>query len=213
MVLNFKKSLSRLLLVSFFLLLICDLMIAQAVGWGPPDEIILDWDKLRAAVKRYDLKPNEDNARAILDLIPEKMPDKQVGDDERALEYMLDNSPMFTKQVRSGNEYLAEAAFRLYFIVLPGGALSDLELMLCKMLEKKPELYLRLLKKYKPQFPSDLEYPLFIFGPELVDAPDEQYRQVYRNRIKALETVTNTELEELKEECIKLLNKELERIR
>lgn len=214
MMLDFIKALSKLLLTSFFLLLISDLMIAQAGAEGAQDEIILDWDKLRSAVKKYNLKPNEDNARAILESIPEKMPGKQVGDDERALDYVLDKSPIIKKQIESGNEYLAEAAFRMYFIVLPGDALEELTLMLCKMLEKKPELYLSLLKKYKPQFPWYLEYPLLMteFDEKFDADPDGRIRRdikIYRRRIKALETVDCPEYLDLRNECIKILEKEI----
>jgi len=125
---------------------------------------------------------------------------------------LLEDSYEFEKAVISGNQYESEAAFRLYGIVLPGAVLEELEEMLTKLLVKKPRLFLMLLKKYKSRF-DYYEYPLFIFGQELVDAPAEQHRQVYRDRIKALKSVKDPELDDIKEECIKLLKKELESIR
>ena len=180
----------------------------------------LDWDKLMLAVKNYDSNPAEDKARAILEIIPETMPDKQTGNDDRALEYILDRSPRFLEKVESGDEYLAEAAFRLYFIVLPGGALHDLGVSLSRMLVKRPDLYLRLLKKYKPQFPSYLDYPLtYVTYNDLV--PDERYEiqeimdqyriKIYKQRLKALQMVNDPEYLDLRDECISILEKELKR--
>lgn len=186
-------------------------------------KVVLDWDRLKAAVMKFDSHPNEINAKKILNLIPEKIPAEEMGDSERALTYIIDESPKFLKGVKTGYDYLAEAAFRLYFIVLPGDALEELHISLSCMLVKKPRLYLQLLKNYAPQFPSYLEYPLDMteileIVPDIITEEDWKKRNIeelklYEARLKALQSVTDKELLEIRDKCINRIKKNIEEIK
>lgn len=214
-----SKRLMCTIVIIVSMVSVYDLTIAYDETSYAQEMTILDWDKLRIAVKTYDQNPTDDNARSILEIIPEKIPSKQIGNDEKALIYLIHESPRFTIQVEAGNEYLAEAAFRLYLIVDPGGALQGLGVSLSRMLIKKPELYLGLLKKYKAQFPSHLEYPLLYTTyedavPDLIYDSDEIGKiiniiKIYDQRLRALYKVVKPDYLDLRNECIKILEKEI----
>ena len=217
-----KKHWDGTIILVIFIL-ICLLIFSLDGITSELDEKVLDWDKLRDAIKGYDVNPTEDNAKAILEIIPEEMPEKEYGNIDRALDYIIDESPRFLKHVVSGNSYLAEAAFRLYFIVLPGHVSEELHISLSRMLVKKPALYLSLLKKYKSQFPSYLEYPLLMteileIVPDINNEEDEKKMDLteialYKERIRALETVDNEEYLALKKECINILQAEIDKLK
>jgi len=194
----FQESLWK----SVFLVVLCICF----YGWPGSEaiiqkEVIINWDAIREAFERYEAVPTQENSRLLLDTIPEHSPTQQIGNEDKVYD-LIESSMLFHKNVIAGNECLAEAAFRLYCIILPGDTLEELEYMLAEMLKRKPELYLKLLKKYKDRF-DYRRFPLFVT--RLVDVPEEEYLRELKNRIKALESVEDPDYLELKGECIRLL--------
>lgn len=205
------KIVQIIIIMAFSLILIC---FGQVKKDGR-SEVTVNWDKVKEAAKRYETHPTPENALLILRLIPEERPTLEIGSD-KGLQYLVDN-PVFVEHVLGGEEYIAEVAFRLYTFVLPGDTLEILDISLSGMLVKKPELYLKLLKKYKPQFPSYKDYPLIMMeiSEEDINSDEDMIREllrrikVYQERIKALETVQDPEYLELRDECIKILENQI----
>lgn len=178
------------------------------------EDVCINWDEVKEAFEAYESCPKEENARRLLETIPEKPATAQMGTRKTAVMAILDCIPFYSGIV-AGDELLAEAAFRLFNYV-SGGALSEeLEIELGRFLTRKPETFLKLLKKYKHLFPTDRDYPVTMteileIVPDITSDEDEllmikESVRLYTERINALERVEDPELVELRDACIRVI--------
>lgn len=112
------------------------------------------------------------------------------------------------KLVENGNIYAIELCFQLYplFIGYPN-YLEFFDIYLGRLIEKNPELFLRLLDKYLGKSFHSLVGILCNYGEEFVDKFDEMIVETQK-RIKALQKVQNKDLIKIRDQCIDVLKKE-----
>jgi hypothetical protein len=138
----------------------------------------------------------------------------ELGNREFAAGAIAD-SLMFDRAVVAGDELLAEAAFRLFGHIGGGAVDEELRIMLGRFLTKKPEAFLKLLRKYRHLFPTERDYPVTMteileIVPDITSDEDEllmikESVRLYTERIKALERVEDPELMELRDACIRVI--------
>lgn len=112
------------------------------------------------------------------------------------------------KLVENGNIYAIELCFQLYplFIGYPN-YLEFFDIYLGRLIEKDPELFLRLLDKYLGKSFHSLGGILCNYGEEFVDKFDEKIVETQK-RVKALQKVQNKSLIKIRDQCIDVLIKE-----
>jgi hypothetical protein len=116
----------------------------------------------------------------------------------------------FLKLVREINPYAIKLAFQLYPLT-DGAASEDLFGQIGMMVKEQPEFFLKMIKKYRITNPSIIDgmvsgHPV----DEFVDDLDKTMSEI-AERIQALQTVRNSELTTLRDQCTSILQKDLER--
>jgi len=184
-------------------------------------EEAINWDEVKRASDTFESCPTEENAQRLLSTITERPSVQQLGNREAAFLSLLENGS-FYKAVNAGDELLAESAFRL-FGFFGGGALDEeLRIALGRFLTKKPVTFLELLKKYLHLFPSAKEYPVTMTEiqeiiPDIKSDEDwvrgkRVLTALYIERIKALESVEEPGLMELRDICIRVIREIISRL-
>jgi hypothetical protein len=178
------------------------------------EEVSIDWDEVKKAFTAYESCPSKESARWLLATIPEQPAVRELGDSETAALVILD-SIVFDRAIVAGDEVLAEAAFRLFYYMSGGAVDEELTIMLGRFLVRKPEAFLKLLKKYQHLFPAERDYPVRMteileIVPDITSDEDSNRRKIeetrlYMGRIKALERVEDPELVELRDACIRVI--------
>jgi len=87
--------------------------------------------------------------------------------------------------------------------------------MLGRFLTKKPEIFLRLLKKYQSLFATERNYPIDMteildIVPDITSKEDSRLRKkeetrLFTERIKTLESVEDPELTVIRDACIRVI--------
>lgn len=181
----------------------------------------VNWDEVKRALVAYESCPSEDSARCLLATIPEKPAVYQLGNCEATAMAFL-NSVLFEKAVISGDKLLAEIAFKLLGYIGGGAIDEELRIMLGRFLTREPATFLELLKKYIHLFPSERDYPINMteileIVPDITSEDDGRRQKkesvrLYTERIKALESVRESGLIELRDACIRMIKKIIARI-
>ena len=181
----------------------------------------IDWSNVKQALEIYESCPNEENAKRLLATIPKRPAAHELGNRDAAGMAFLESVP-FKKAVIAGDENLAEAAFRMFGYVSGGALDEELTIMLGRLLAKKPALFLILLRKYRHLFPSEGDYPVTMteimeIVPDIESEDDACRRdreeiRLYSARIKALESVKDPELIEIRDACIRVVQAIIMRI-
>jgi len=174
----------------------------------------VNWDLVRQALVAYEASPSEENARCLLAVIPEKRAVLEIGKRE-AVAFALIESIPFEKSIISGDVLLAETAFRLLGYMQGGVVDEELRIMLGRFLTKKPEIFLRLLKKYQSLFATERNYPIDMteildIVPDITSKEDSRLRKkeetrLFTERIKTLESVEDPELTVIRDACIRVI--------
>jgi hypothetical protein len=177
-------------------------------------DVYIDWDEVKKAFAAYESCPSEESARWLLATIPEQPAVRELGDSETAALVILD-SIVFDRAIVAGDEVLAEAAFRLFYYMSGGAVDEELTIMLGRFLVRKPEAFLKLLKKYRHLFPTERDYPVTMteiqeIVPDITSDEDEllmnkELIRLYTERVKALEKVEDPELVELRDACFRVI--------
>ena len=201
------SRLSIILLVSF-------LMISEGIANLTADQEKINWDKLFMALKGIEEDASRKNIFSFLSLIPEQYTQNQVGDERKFLD-AIDSSKIFEQLLVNGDPLIAESAFRLMAFILPGAYYEDFFIMLGKLATNYPKLFLEMLNKYKNNF--EYEYPVTMteildIVPDVVTEEDSRRRyleelRLYEKRLQALSSVTDEELTEVRDRCIKEIEK------
>ena len=187
----------------------------------PGEEVYINWDEVKKAFDAYRSCSSDENARRLLETIPEKPATRELGNSEAAVMAILDCIPFYS-MICAGDEVLAEAAFRLFKYVSGGAIEEELTIELGRFLTKNPEAFLKLLKKYRHLFPAERNYPVTMteileIVPDITSDEDWHRRKIeearlYTERLKALERVEDPELIELRDACIRVIRTIIARI-
>jgi hypothetical protein len=119
--------------------------------------------------------------------------------------FVLGEPALASKPLRSPNDDL-EATFRK-LDTSDGHVSEELDIVIGKSIKESPAEFLTLLRKYRLKV-NRLDALLGNLGPELVDNFKMQADEV-RQRIRALESVSDAELKFLAVECIGILQQKL----
>jgi hypothetical protein len=177
----------------------------------PTENRFINWDNIKEALEAYESCPCEENAKLLLATVPELPGADQIGNRKSAVLALLE-SVLFTDKIVAGDESLAETAFRLLGYLRGGAIDEEIRISLSRFLIKKPEAFLRLLKKYEYLFSSEEEYPITMteildIVPD-VDSEADRLRmnaarkRLYTERLEALKKVDDPELKKLRDTCI-----------
>lgn len=199
------------------ILLISSILPAMAEGKSIQNRV--DWDQLLVMLRAIEKEPSDKNAVRFLSLIPQKHTQDQFGDLEKFLD-AIDSSKEYWQLLEKGNPLIAESAFRLMAFILPGAFYEDFFIELGKLATNHPRLFLQLLKKYEHNFPY--EYPVTMT--EILDivpdvCSDEDWKRqgierlkLYERRLRALKSVRDEDLLEVRDKCIKILEEIIKEI-
>ncbi len=210
--------LSRRLGSAFLIMLVqCSLLAGgRAERLMGQTEVTINWDEVTLALKAYESRPSEENVKRLLATVPEQPASVQLGNKNAAAKTILENIRLHDA-ISAGDEGLAEFAIRMLdYNYMRGGAVDEeLCIALGIFLTKKPEAFLRLLKKHLHLFPSERDYPVTMteildIVPDVTSDEDLQKmnaesRRLYMRRIRALKTVEVPELRELRDACIRVI--------
>ncbi|OGD15988.1 MAG: hypothetical protein A2W20_07640 [Candidatus Aminicenantes bacterium RBG_16_66_30] len=162
----------------------------------------------------YESSPSKETARCLLAVIPEERAVSQIGN-RKAVVIALINSIPIEKAIISGDALLAETAFRLLGYMQGGVVDEELRIMLGRFLTKRPEAFLRLLKNYHDLFATERDYPIDMteileIVPDITSKEESRLRKreetrLFTERIKALESVEDPELTDLRDACIRVI--------
>ncbi len=206
--------------------LILFFILAQSIGLaGAQHELAnargqeyVNWDKIMLDLRTYELCPSEENAKRLLGRIPPIPPIHELGEKELAGLAII-NSDRFWKALIDGDEILAEGTFRLLGQMKGGVIEEELTIMLGRFLIIKPTVFLRLLRKYSHLFPSERDYPVTMteimeIVPNIVSHDDVLLRKkeetrLFKERIRALESVKDPELIGLRDACVRIIKKKI----
>jgi hypothetical protein len=174
----------------------------------------INWDEVKKALETYESHPDKESAGQLLAAIPDKPAVCQLGNREAAAFAILNSVP-FEKAVVAGDKLIAESAFRLLEYMKGGAVNAELRIMLGRFLTREPATFLELLNKYSYQFSTSRDYPVDMteildIVPEVTSKEDwRRYKRenmrLYTERLKALESVKNPELIELRDACIQVI--------
>ncbi len=170
----------------------------------PSTYAYLDTELLLLRFRAYQKNPSDRNAELLYEALPES---GHAGLDNTGREIfgeIGDNLGTLEKQVLKGQRNSVKVAFRM-FTISDGAFTEWLQIMLGKLITKNPEMFLEELKTH---LHLCRELPIYNLGPEFVDKLDERIDE-YKLRINALETVSASDLADIKERCIELLEKRL----
>lgn len=207
-------SLLRGLLLFSFVALCPLLVFGDQVPAKRTERELINWTNVKQALAIYDSCPNRENAQKLLGAIPKPPAAYQYGNREVAGLAILENSA-FDKAVVAGDAVLAEAAFRLIGYMGGGAVDEELRIALGRFLVRNPGEFLRLLKRYEYLFASERDYPVNMteiqeIVPDVITEGDlrrltEEGVRLYEKRIRALETVDDPELMQVRDACIKVI--------
>lgn len=183
--------------------------LALTVGCRAVSEEGFDLVAFSRAWKEYVSYPSGENARRLTDLLPDTgryteflSPDQydemssvawEVGQTLGMLEY----------QVCAGDREAVRLAFRLLYTYADGHVAEEICIMLGVLIRSNPQLFLEELHNHPPQWVS-LGHLVGDFGPNFVDLDSAEWLEATL-RIKALQTVSDSQLVEVRDQCIEFL--------
>lgn len=199
------------------LLLITRSSLSALGGQEPTNQLgndFVNWETVKQALAVYGSRPTKENGWNLLGVIPKPPVACQYGNREAAGLAILESSAL-NKEVVAGDPVLAEAAFRLLGYMGGGAVDEELRIMLGRFLVTDPDEFLRLLKRYEYLFASEREYPVNMteiqeIVPDVSTEDDlrrlngEEVR-LYMKRIRALETVKDSELMQVRDACLRVI--------
>jgi len=173
----------------------------------------LDWDEVHKVFDRYFNCPSSDNAIAISRVLPREIPDKVSGNQGRALEYIINSIDfrIIASEALAGERSAAEIMFRLRKFT-DGWDSEVLDGTLGALLRINPMLFLEVLFEHKDD-------PLTKNVGYSVAFPNYAYNNhasafIYEleKRSEALARVDDSKYDELKQECVRQIRREMNRL-
>lgn len=178
-----------------------------------PQESPVDWTKLETAWKEYIEYPSSENALKVYSLLPERIitleERKKFWDNFIKISNIIFDNLNFSileYEIYAGERNAVKVAFRLYSIA-DGANDEILTMILTNLIRIHPKLYLEELKVHMHSEPiKELGWPVGYMGGIFVDRFKAQDLE-RKLRIKALESVKDKELMEIRDKCIEILQK------
>jgi len=169
-----------------------------------------DWDALEMATRTYFNYPSTENARLLyLGLRKPLRPD--VDRFDRLFDFVLDNLSVLARQIFAGDRNAVKLGFALYDYS-SGLFTMEIDAMMADSIRFNPKIFLEELKAApNGKRIKELGFPLCESRLNSSDNREEAHRYELEMRIKALETVTNAELLDLRDRCLREIRECLER--
>ena len=167
----------------------------------------IDWLQVKKIYKNYVASPTDNNAKRVLELLPENYTKLESKEFSEASEYIYNYAQyqVLEKQVISGHHYSARIAFRLRAIA-GGGFLEELYITLGELIRVNPEVFLSELLLAKPAV-SQMDNFLNL-GEKFVDREKASCNEV-KLRKESLNKVINPKYNKIKSKILFHFNKEL----
>jgi hypothetical protein len=183
------------------------------------------WDGVRETAKAYFSRPTPENAEKLSVALPGEDADflDAKGEDE-VVNFIMDitypakgeNFTILTNQIEAGEPRAVDVAFNFFHFT--DGAYEEILLFyIGKLVDNHPRLFLQkyLFHQKKKSISRNLDGMLTMFTEwgEIPEAGNDQakYQQILNariaQRIKALESVDDPELREIRDKCLSMLKK------
>jgi len=166
----------------------------------------LNFRELRAAFDSYLDFPSEENARAILAILPREKPNKITGDFGEVLHYVVSakNYGILADEAQAGSRYTTEILCRLLNFA-DGMAAEYISATLGTLLRFSPKLFIEVLFDYK-----DTELvKRIVHSAASTDYAYNVHPKAcifdFKKRIEALEGITDPRFADVKKACIQEL--------
>jgi len=176
------------------------------------NEQTINWTKALAAFDVYLEFPSPANAKAIVELLPNKKPVNVIGGTSQALEYIIsgENYGILAKEAIAGDKCSVEVLFRL--LNLTDGFATEIVLgTLGTVVRMNPRLFLKVLNESLDMWYIATEgYPVEFPGYAHNNHPGA-HKYDLEMRIRALESVEDLSVDKIKQDCIRKLREELKR--
>jgi len=171
-----------------------------------------DWGKVKDAFDEFVKNPTDDKAENFLESIPREATPESISSRDEALKkiFYFYNFQALKYQVFSGNLPAARAIIRLLKHT-DGSKLLGLQEVLASLIRINPRLYLEALYQEGVDIFVDKEWPVS-FGLELYKNSTSSMKYEIEMRINSLKTINDNKYKNIKEACLKQLEKDLDKI-
>lgn len=164
----------------------------------------IDWEKIKEVATAYFNYPSSENALKFYLTLPERGP--VLRGDVVDFIFKYENFRMLEKQVYASDPNAVKVAFRI--INISDGYYTEItETALGNLIRINPRLFLQELNSHKNIRPIE-DSAVTMVGEIFADRFKAQKLEI-ELRIRALETVKNDNLIEIRDQCIKILNEHL----
>lgn len=171
-------------------------------------DIKIDWERLKEASTAYFDYPSSENAYKFYLSLPEEDIVIKRSEGGSVKDFIVDNFGMLITQIYASDRNAVKVAFRLYNIS-DGYFTTMIDMTLGDLIRINARLLLEELVKHKKiKYIESCGPSVDIMGEEYVDRFKAQELEI-RLRIKALESVQDKELREIRDECIRILKESL----
>jgi hypothetical protein len=169
----------------------------------------IDWERMEIAARTYINYPLTENARLFYQSLSVYLPAGKAGEIdrerwERVANFIFDNLEVLARQIWAGDRDAVRVGFRLYSF-FGGYYTMRLDAMMADLIRFQPQLFLEELKSSpNAQLLKSLGFPLCESDIDFGRGDREMaLRHELEMRIKALESVTDSALTDLRDTCIK----------
>jgi hypothetical protein len=161
----------------------------------------VDWAGVHRSFEAFSQYPSTENAIKVISLLPERDHVTYTGEknENEATQFVYQNLGMLERQVISRDPNAIKLAFRLKAIA-DGAFAEDLDVLLGQLIRIDPALFLRQLKNAKVQN-GRVDALVGNYGDIYADKVEAQ-RLETKERIRALETVSDSALKEIQNKCL-----------
>ncbi|MGB8957563.1 MAG: hypothetical protein WCC00_00990 [Candidatus Aminicenantales bacterium] len=169
-----------------------------------------DWDTLEMAARTYFNYPSTENARLFY-LGLQKPLRANMDRSNKLFDFVFKNLYVLARQIHEGDRNAVKLGFWLYNYS-SGLYTMELDAMMADSIRSHPQLFLEELKASpNAQQIKRLGYPLCESRINSSDDQGAEHRYELEMRIKALESVTNDELVDLRDICLREIRNCLDR--
>lgn len=182
--------------------------------YGQEREAKIDWERIKEAGDAYFACPSSENALKLYLSLPEEDIINYGGEGIKIIEFISDNKNLdiLEKHIHAGDRNAVKAAFRL-FNISDGWFAHRLNKALGDLIRINTKLFLEELKNHRNiAFVRRSGPPVYPLGDEYVDRFEARKSEI-KLRIKTLENIKDTDLIEIRDECIKRLKEPLKFLR
>lgn len=182
--------------------------------YGQEREAKIDWERIKRAGETYFACPSSENALKLYLSLPEEDIINYGDEGIKIIEFISDNKNLdiLEKHILESDRNAVKAAFRL-FNISDGWFAHRLDKALGDLIRINTKLFLEELKNHRNiTFVIRRGPPVYPLGDEYVDRFEARKSEI-KLRIKALESIEDKDLIEIRDECIKKLKEPLKFLR